>query len=128
MAYDYDTSVLSDLHKAARGFRPGKLFWETLETVTENEKQKIWDRLIQEVEDSIELERNQKQRALADYEKALDELIKVGAPNKETAMRWYLESLEMDLQQGGEYVCCFLGLDYSMAGEFDVVIHKPHNA
>mgnify|MGYP001489339211 FL=1 len=48
MTYTFDETIISDLHKEARGFRPrpGNLFCDKLYNADNDDKQAIWDGLI----------------------------------------------------------------------------------
>lgn len=48
--YTYSDDIISDLHKDARGYRPGECFWEEWTQSLANAKQRIWDMLCDELE------------------------------------------------------------------------------
>lgn len=123
--YTFDEQTVSDLHKDARGWRPREYFWERWEAASPAEKQEIWDGLIGELESELAREKAQQERAIASYEATLAELMQYGAKDRETAKRWYLDSLnlsDMDVRYGADYVCYELGFPYSMKGEFEAYI------
>jgi hypothetical protein len=107
MAHTYDEQILSDLHKDARGFRPGEQFWAS------------WDGLCQEVEDSIRQEQQQQARAQAAWEADIQRLIEIGAGDRATAIRWDMEA--MDARHGDHfdagYYCYLRGIGYGLEHE-----------
>lgn len=115
MAYTYDERIISDLHKDARGTRPGELFWNRWKLSTPAEKQAIWDGLCIELEDELESERAAKARAQEAWEADLQKLIEIGAGDRATAIRWDMDA--MDANRCGErdagYYCFLRGIDYS---------------
>lgn len=48
MKFTYSVDVISDLHKDARGFRPGKSWWQMWDALGDVEKQNVWDMLCEE--------------------------------------------------------------------------------
>lgn len=44
--YDFDENVISDLHKDAYGFRPDQSFWGLWAASNPEQKQAVWDNLI----------------------------------------------------------------------------------
>ena len=123
--YTYSEELFSDFHKDAYGFRPrDHRFYDT--DTTPAEKQEIWDATgrafawRQAEEEAAELE------AIAKFETELSD-IEVLAGDRETAIRWFVESLELneiDLMYGGNKICWQLGLPYSMANIFDETCKK----
>lgn len=64
--YTYSDDIISDLHKDARGFRPDEYFWEEWTQSPEDAKQRIWDKLVEEMEQS------QKEEARIEAEKLVE--------------------------------------------------------
>ena len=64
--YTYSDDIISDLHKDARGFRPNEYFWEEWTQSPEDAKQRIWDKLVEEMEQS------QKEEARIEAEKLVE--------------------------------------------------------
>lgn len=123
--YTYSEELFSDFHKDAYGFRPRDHRFYDADT-TPAEKQEIWDATgrafawRQAEEEAAELE------AIAKFETDLSD-IEVLAGDRETAIRWFVESLELnefDLMYGGNKICWQLGLPYSMANIFDETCKK----
>jgi len=120
--YSFDESILSELHKDARGFRPREGFWQHWNESTMDGKQSIWDGLIRELDEEMERQREAHERAIVAFETRITDTISVGAGDRATAIRWILQAMDLsehDLRYGGSYVCYELGLPYSMESEFN---------
>ena len=125
--FTFDESIVSDLHKDARGWRPREYFWETWEAASDEEKQVIWDGLCNEHAAEIEREKRQQERAVAEFEEQIARNLSYGAADRQQAIRWVVESLdpsEMDMRYGGSWVCWEMGLPYSMEKEFETACRE----
>jgi hypothetical protein len=115
MAYTYDERIVSDLHKDAYGFRPRELFWLNWESSNQDEKQLIWDGLLQALDAEIQREREEHDLAQAAWEADLQRLIAVGAGDRATAIRWDMDA--MGVRRGDQldvgFYCYLRGIDYS---------------
>ena len=120
--YSYDENIFSDLYKDAHGHRPrGHRFYDA----TPDEKEVIWNDTLHALEVTIEDDKAAEVAAIETFEKNIAD-IEVMAGNRKTAIRWFVESLELsdgDKMYGGEYVCYSLGLPYKMKSIFDEVIN-----
>ena len=120
--YSYDENLFSDLYKDAHGHRPrGHRFYDA----TPDEKEVIWNDTLHALEVTIEDDKAAEVAAIETFEKNIAD-IEVVAGNRKTAIRWFVESLELsdgDKMYGGEYVCHSLGLPYKMKSIFDEVIN-----
>lgn len=124
MSFTFDEDILSDLHKDAYGFRPRAYFWREWQSSSNEEKQAIWDNLLVELEAELERERRAKAESLSAYEKQIADNIALGAEDRRQAIKWLIQGLNLsdyDLAYGGSYICYELGLDYSLAAEFDEI-------
>ena len=123
--YTYSEELFSDFHKDAYGFRPrDHRFYDT--DTTPAEKQEIWDAVGRAFDRRQAEEKSAELEAIAKFETDLSD-IEVLAGDRETATRWFVESLELneiDLMYGGEKICFDLGLPYSMANIFDETCKK----
>ena len=121
--YTFDDNIFSDLHKDAYGFRPrSHEYWDA----TNDRKEEIWNGLLKELDAAIEREKMVERLAIAKFETDLSD-IEVLVGDRETAIRWFVESLELDeidLMYGGEKICYNLGLPYSRANIFDETCKK----
>ena len=120
--YSYDENIFSDLYKDAHGHRPhGHRFYDA----TPDEKEVIWNDTLNDLKVTIEDDKAAEVAAIETFEKNIAD-IEVMAGNRKTAIRWFVESLELsdgDKMYGGEYVCHSLGLPYKMKSIFDEVIN-----
>lgn len=123
-AYTFDDKIVSDLHKDTYGSRPGEYFWGEWNNASDDEKQKIWDNLCAALEREIAEEKERDKLAVAAFEARVADIIVSGAGNRETALRWILQGMDLDendLMYGGDKVCYDLGLPYAMRHEFDPI-------
>lgn len=67
MTYTFSNELISDLHKDARGFRPGEYFWEEWTQSPDNVKQIIWDNLCDEMEASMAAQKEAEEKALIEF-------------------------------------------------------------
>ena len=127
MTYTFDERTVSDLHKDAFGFRPREYFWAEWNNATADQKQVIWDDLLDALERTMEWERQQEQRSVADYLTRIQDMLSLGARDENQARKWLVQSLEptdMDLAYGGSWVVWSLGLPYSMKEQFEEVCRE----
>ena len=127
MAYSFDENIVSDLHKDAFGFRPSATWYEQWAAMTEDQKQEEWDYLLRALKSSMEDEARREDDAIFDFDCMVRRYMEMGAANRETAIRWMLDSMnlnEYDLIYGGSFVCYELGLPYSFASEFEPIIKE----
>jgi hypothetical protein len=116
MAYTFDSNIVSDLHKDARGFRPSEYFWEEWDQCGDDNRQAMWDGLLRELEDTMAEDRRREAVALARFEDLLARTRQAGAGDDETAVRWILEGErfeEHDYRYGADYCAFHFGLNYS---------------
>jgi hypothetical protein len=92
--YTFDENIVSDLHKDAYGFRPSVAWMHAWETSTDEEKQGIWDSLIEEMKESMDRERRMAEQAVADFESDLATIMFLGAGDRATALRWMTQDEE----------------------------------
>lgn len=86
--FTYDDDTFSDLHKDAYGFRPRGAAYARWEAMTPAEKQAEWDYLCNVLERNQLEERRQELEAAIAFERRVEETIKTGAGDRETAIRW----------------------------------------
>jgi hypothetical protein len=123
--YSYDENIFSDLYKDAYGHRPHGPHGHRFYDATPDEKEVIWNDTLNALEVTIEDDKAAEVAAIETFEKNIAD-IEVMAGNRKTAIRWFVESLELsdgDKMYGGEYVCYSLGLPYKMKSIFDEVIN-----
>ena len=88
--WTFDESIVSDLHKDARGYRPRGDFWSMWKEALPAAKQMIWDNLLDELDSAIEREREETQRALDEFNKWIV-LTRSFTKTEEEALRWMTE-------------------------------------
>lgn len=118
MSYNYDDSTVSDLHKDAYGWRPSESFWAEWNNSTPAEKEVIWNRLVETLEESIDLERKMEASALEAFENRVAESIAAGAKDRNQAIKWILQAEGLDDERDPGYVCYQLGLSYEQESIF----------
>lgn len=122
--FTFDADIVSDLHKDARGFRPSGYWWMMWEEASDLRRQEIWDGLIDELNHCMEQERQAQARAIERFEQLVAKTIEYGAADRETAIRWIVESLDLGGYATAEYACYNLGLSYGCANMFDGILPR----
>ena len=117
-AYTFDDNTVSDLHADAYGWRPRESFWAEWNSSTPEQKRVIWDRLVETLEESIDLERKMQASALEAFETRVTESIQAGAKDRNQAIKWILQAEGLDKERDPGYVCYQLGLSYEHEGMF----------
>jgi predicted Fe-S protein YdhL (DUF1289 family) len=123
MTYTFDENIVSDLHKDARGFRPTEYFWEEWTQMPDQFKQKIWDSLCQELEETMDRERRAEADAMIALHQRIQGAMLLGAKDEVQALKWIMEAEEFDdcdLRYGPSYFCYHFGLSYSAANELPI--------
>jgi len=109
--YTFDESILSDLHKDAYGFRPRDIFWEEWSLADDNEKQEIWDRLVDIMRGEAELERARQLKCEAELEHTIEVICsKIVGSTREDAIRFLHDAY--DTHGDVEYLEYNLGVRY----------------
>jgi len=123
----YDENIISDLHKDVYGFRPRQDWWANWKGLTEDKKQILWDYMCDECDAEIAAQRVRDEEALADFQRRVDQLIELGAVDRDMAILWIVDSLDLtenDLWYGAEYVCHRLHLSYDNYGLFKEAVDE----
>lgn len=108
--YTFDEDLISDLHKDAYGFRPSQSFWGVFAAANADQKQAIWDDLLETLDSTIAREQQEQERAIKDFEVRIADLLALGAKDFEMAVKWLHESYDTDGDD--EYLEYRLGLPY----------------
>ena len=107
--------TISDLSKEAYGYRV-RLDYATM---SDAELRDTWDGFIRAADAAFEQEKVQAARAKTIWEEDIQQLIKVGAGDRATAIRWDMEA--MDAKNGDQldagYYCYLRGIGYSLEHE-----------
>ena len=122
--YTFDENTISDLHKDAHGYRPSSFFWQNWDDASNDQKQSIWDDLCEDLSRNVALLAREAEHALQAFEAQIDVNIELGASDRETAIRWIVESLDLGGYATAEYACYHLGLSYKCAKLFDGILPR----
>jgi len=126
MAYTFDVNLFSDLYKEVYGHRPSVAKSEEWNSMTDDKKQEEWDTLCEFHANEIEREREEKNYAVKNFNSQIDELISMGAGDRNTAIRWLVDSMELDKKDiefyGAEIICYQTGIPYEMQSEINEAI------
>lgn len=112
--YTFDERVYSDLYKDVHGFRPRS---DGFFNSSDDEKQAIWDYLLEELDRVCEMEQKREQDAIVEFETLVQETIELGAGDRKTAIRWLADSFNTYDTFG--YMCFDYGIPYSYEKEFE---------
>jgi len=115
MAYTFDSNIVSDLHKDARGFRPTEYFWEEWDQCGDDNRQAMWDSLINEFNNTVAAERESQATALANFKTQIRAMRKLGAETDRQAIKWIFHAEKLDrydLQYGADAVAYHFGMAY----------------
>ena len=120
MTYTFDSNIVSDLHKDARGYRPREYFWAEWNNSNDFDRQAIWDGLLCELAAETARQKDAYARAEIEFHQRIQGAMLLGAEDEHTAIRWILEAeqfAENDMAYGSDYVAWHFGLPYK--GLFD---------
>ena len=96
-----------DMYKEAHGFRPRHL---NLTAMSEDELDALYQNLQMEIERAEKARRADQAAAVLRFSERVEDIIKSGAKDRETALRWIHEA---DGSNGDdEYLCYLNGLPY----------------
>jgi hypothetical protein len=108
--FTYSDELYSDLHKDARGVRPGSTGYDYWSSLTPAEKQVQWDGLIREMNQRCDEEQEAQRLAMGRFEAQVTAWIQMGAVERETAIRWIHEA--EGTNGDNDYLCYLLNLPY----------------
>jgi len=93
--------------------------------MTPDEKQKEWDRLVEDLARTEKDEAEHRNRCVIEFEKSITKTISVGAANRKTALRWLTESENFLGLQEVEHWVWEQGILFTEAGKNAVSdLHK----
>ena len=98
--FDYDT--FSDMYKDAHGFRPRGHEFYAPET-TDERRQEIWDYTYEQVLDSIAEDKRREAEGIERFNKALDEVVAVGARDRAQAFEWLRDAQGEGQDRSADY-------------------------
>lgn len=116
MAYTFDSNIVSDLHKDARGYRPTEYFWEEWDQCGDDNRQAMWDNLINEFNNTQAAEREAEARALENFRTQIKAMKRLGAETEQQAIKWIFHAEKLDrydLQYGADAVAYHFGMAYN---------------
>ena len=119
---DLSDTLISDLHKDARGYRPRYLPTH----MEEGEFQALWDGLTEELDENMELERANMLDAQREYETRISRLEAAYGIARPTAMRW-----DMEAETDGDREPCDVGywlFNQGMAYDLERAYHAEFKA
>ena len=90
--FTYSDDCFSDLHKDVYGFRPRGTLMEEWHERTPRQKQELWNALCDELEENTKREKIVEQECVNEFEARVQDVIELGAENRETALRWIVGS------------------------------------
>lgn len=111
-------SYISDAHKDAHGFRPRHIDFPNLSV---GELEVIAEKVTVEVGETMRREEAMEKEATKDFETLVALHIRLGAPDRETALRWIADATG-DWDTDGGYVCWVHGIPYSYAIEINAAL------
>jgi hypothetical protein len=93
MTHTFDETIISDLHKEARGFRPraGNWFCDKWDNADDDGKQAIWDGLIAEMQENDLAAADHEAGCLLEFKQLIADTIENGAGDDITALRWLIQ-------------------------------------
>jgi len=131
--YTYDADILSDLHKDAYGFRPrSEEFWAAWDSADNDGKQRIWDNLLDALNDAIIVEKDAQEEAIADLEHRIRFMMNtVAGCDRADAIRYLHDAYQT--HGDVEYLEFNLGVPYGYlsgrkAGELETVTESQCSA
>lgn len=107
--------------------RPGHIFWEEWSAANDDVRQQIWDGLCSSLMDVIRIQREAEERAVVDWEAAININLGLGAPNRATAIRWVLDASAQEYNTTADdvdYIVFRLGLPTSMTRQILVELES----
>jgi len=109
--YERDSLITSvyEMHKDAYGVK-GRHY--DFDNMSNKELEKELDRLCAVAKAEREAEEKFEEAAYQTFLKRIAENIKLGASDKETAIKWILQSEGLDNEKDSSYICYSLGLSY----------------
>ena len=109
--YERDSLITSvyEIHKDAYGVK-GRHY--DFDSMLNKELEEELDRLIKVSKEVEEEEKKWEEAAYQTFLKQIAENIKLGAGDKENAIKWILEAEGLDKEQDAGYICYSLGLGY----------------
>lgn len=94
--YSYSDELFSDLYESVRNRRPTSDTCDHWNSLSPDDKQSFWNKLYDELVCELAIERELEQNSIDEIEAEIKLLIKLGAKNREAAIRFMMQSHETD--------------------------------
>ena len=122
--YTFDEQIVSDLHKDAYGYRPVAAWWTEWRLSDDDGKQQIWDAVVRASQLAVALDEQERLVAKADFEEKLAQFLDLADGDRETALRWFIDSLpeyerDMAISYGADYLMYHFNLPSSYFNELE---------
>ena len=106
--YTYEDNLISDLHKDARGHRPSYGFMLMWNDLSPAQKQEKWDSLCEEMEESIEMEKQMEKVSLDEFRKTLRATMKTTGTNWKRALFFLAQAEDINIEDNSQEFSHFL--------------------
>lgn len=112
--YTFDSNIVSDLHKDARGFRPTEYFWEEWDQCGDDNRQSMWDSLCRELEESMAQQKADEARALVEFRKTVAAQMELCNVSWTRALEYLADAEDMNIEheQDFDYFLWNQGIGY----------------
>ena len=101
--FTFSDDTFSDLHKEVYGFRPRGTIMDNWNSMEAAQKQNRWDHLCVELEENTRFEAERAARASDRFEVRVQDVIKLGASDRATALRWMTQDEDFLHEQDVEH-------------------------
>jgi hypothetical protein len=108
--YTFDENIVSDLYKEAYGSRPREGFWSEWDAASNDEKQRIWDNLLDTSDRAAEAELECQLEAERELNEHFRRVVDIAGGTREDAIRHLHETY--DTHGDVEYLEYHLGVRY----------------
>jgi len=114
LEHHFAVETFRDLYKDAYGFRPSQAVYEALLAGTREEQEAEIENLGRAVEEEYLRENEMKAAASARFDEEIAEMIRLGAGDAATALRWMAQANDVDLEndQDVEHMLWARGLSF----------------
>jgi hypothetical protein len=117
MEFTYCDDLFSDLHKDVYGFRPTGSLVEDWNDRTPRQKQELWNALCDELEENTKAEKAAEIVAVDQFEARVQDVIGLGADNRETALEWIVSQETFYHEQDVEHFVWEQGILFTNYGK-----------
>jgi len=107
-----------EMHKQAYGVK-GRHY--DFKNMTDEDLKKELDHLAEVADEEYKREQKAKEDAYNQFEKRIEDNIKLGATDRDSAIKWILDAEDLTDERDPGYICYSLGLDYKHENIFKEV-------